>query len=908
MKTLIRLLARAIERRAVPVLVFALLATVGFGYLNTQLVNATGQEAFSPESDEILASERIGELFGEDSVASVIQVVVRSEGGDVMSPEGYAVASRILPALEEAGLGDVIGAPNPGQPAVVTFLDPLVFTALQSGVDPAALDDDAFDALYEQVLAQAGPEAAFASQLVPSDAGADSDVGLVLVFVSVAGDLDAQVAREGAVAEVLEGLATDTVELRPFSFSLLFDDEAFDFQAELGRLFGTAFAIIIAVLLFVYWLRTGGNSTRGRAVRRTFADMGLTMLTIVIAIVWTQGITALLQMAGIVGDLSEVAQIVPILLIGLGVDYGIHLTSRYRDEAGAGASVDVAIGRSIGTVGVALVLATVTTVIGFLANVFNPIPALVDFGIMAAVGIVSSFVLMLTFVPAVRVLLDRRAERRGTLPTDGMGATSSRLLPQLMGRTAVLAEKAPALTLVVMVALGGAGWVGFTNLETRFSFTDFLPPDAPQVLTLELISERFSGGFGETTQVLVEGDALATAKGMNALAASVDGLADTPDVVTVATPVGDVAQVRSVLSLLQAPFTPGPDGTPLDPQTAGALVAAGWDPMAGRFAPDADVTAALDVLAASGAAGLGTVLATVDGTPTAALLEITTQAGDNRALALRDAIGTALAPAATAGLTAVATSQNIISSAITDGLVDSQLSSLLVTLIAATLVLMVPFGIENRRPFLGVLTMIPVALVVLWTFGGMYLAGIPFGPVTATLASLAIGIGVPYTIHMARRFEEDRQHFASIEDAIRETTTRTGGALAGSAFTTAAGFGILVTSTLTPFRQLGQVTSLAITLSLLGAVLVLPSLLVLWERWHRRRGDVDATRGTRSLVRSGEGAPHAAPAGAAGVAGGGTSTATAVEGADEHGPIGRVLRVIAGLVVVRAAIAAVRRA
>jgi len=904
-KTLIRLLARAVERRAVLVLVVALVATAGFGYLNTQLVNATGQEAFSPETDEILASERIGELFGEDSVASVMQVVVRSEGGDVMSPEGYAVVSRILPALEEAGLGDVIGAPNPGQPAVVTFLDPVVFAAAQAGLDPAALDDDAFDTLYMQVLAQAGPEAAFATQLVPGDVGTDSDVGLALVFVSVAGDLDGQVARERAVADVLEGLATDSVELRPFSFSLLFDDGSFDFQAEIGRLFGTAFAIIIGVLLFVFWLRPGGNSTRGRAIRRTSADMGLTMLTIVIAIVWTQGITALLQMAGLVGDLSEVAQIVPILLVGLGVDYGIHLTSRYRDEAGAGASVDVAIGRAIGTVGIALVLATVTTVIGFLANVFNPIPALVDFGIMSAVGIVASFVLMLTFVPAVRVLLDRRGERRGTLPTDGMGATSSRLLPQLMGRTAVLAEKVPALTLAVMVALGGAGWVGFTNLETKFSFTDFLPPDAPQVLTLELISERFSGGFGETTQVLVEGDELATVDGMNALADALDELAATPDVVTVATPVGDVAQVRSVLSVLQTAFLPGPDGMPADPATAGALMAAGWDPQAGRFAAGADVSAALDVLVDSGAAGLSTVLATDGGVPTAALLEVTTQAGEDRALELRDAIGTALAPATAAGLTAVATSQNIISSAITDGLVDSQLSSLLVTLVAATLVLMISFGIENRRPFLGVLTMIPVALVVLWTFGGMYLAGIPFGPVTATLASLAIGIGVPYTIHMARRFEEDRQQFASIEDAIRETTTRTGGALAGSAFTTAAGFGILVTSTLTPFRQLGQVTSLAITLSLLGAVLVLPSLLVLWERWHRRRGDADATRGTRSLVRSGEGALHAAPAASTGASGG--LATVAVEERSGPGAFGRAVRVVAGLVVVRAAIAAVRR-
>ena len=67
--------------------------------------------------------------------------------------------------------------------------------------------------------------------------------------------------------------------------------------------------------------------------------------------------------------------------------------------------------------------------------------------------------------------------------------------------------------------------------------------------------------------------------------------------------------------------------------------------------------------------------------------------------------------------------------------------------------------------------------------------------------------------------------------------THTGGALAGSAFTTVAGFGILVTSSLKPFQQFGQVVAYAIGFAMLGAVLVLPSLLVLWDRWHRRRGD-----------------------------------------------------------------------
>jgi hypothetical protein len=215
----------------------------------------------------------------------------------------------------------------------------------------------------------------------------------------------------------------------------------------------------------------------------------------------------------------------------------------------------------------------------------------------------------------------------------------------------------------------------------------------------------------------------------------------------------------------------------------------------------------------------------------------------------------------------------------------------------------------------------------------MYLSGIPFGPVTATLTGLAVGIGVPYTIHIARRFEEDRSRYADISEAIRATMTNTGGALAGSALTTAAGFGILITSTLTPFRQLGQVVAYAILLSLAGAVLVLPSLLVLWERWHRRHGLEPSGRATRALVGAdavptGHGRREAAqvmPSGAGSGAGSGTGTgapvdALALTGTAESPPLtrgpnrssapvvaGRIAFSLLALAVARRAIAAMRR-
>jgi len=904
LKTLIRLLARLVERVPVLIVLLSLGLTGMFGWFATGVDVATGQDGFAPDSEEILAASRIGDLFGDDAVQSVMQVVIRIPDGDVISPEAYAVTQGVTRALLEGEFADVLVG-DATQPAIVSYLAPVEFAAARAGIDPATLGADEFRTLYDQALADAGEELGFVRQLVPATTAGDGpEVGLLLVFLETTSDFNLQVDRELAIAQLLREQATGTIEVRPFTFTLLFED-GFDFQDELGRLFGAAFAIIVAVLLFVYWMRPGGNATRLRSIRRALADTGVTMFTILLAIVWMQGAGGLLQRIGLLGELTEVAQIVPILIIGLGVDYGIHLTSRYRDEVGAGASVDAGATRAIGTVGVALVLATVTTAIGFLTNIVNPIPALSDFGILASLGILASFILMLTFVPALRVLLDRRAEAGGRLPTDGMGATSSRLLPQLIGRTSVLAERVPVPTLVVMALLGGLGWYGLSNISTEFSFTDFLPDDAPFAVTLEIIQDEFSGGFGETTQVLVEGDALASPAGFNALAEAVDAMADTPDVLVVEGPMGPRAQVRSPVSIAQSVFIPGPDGLPSDPLAAQAVLATGFDPATGRIADDGDVLALLAAVSAVRGPELATVVALADGRPTAALLEIGTQAGEADALLLRDALLDDLTPVRGAGLDVIVTSQYVITGTITDALVDSQVSSLLITIVVATLVLMLSFGIENRRPFLGVVTMIPVALVVLWTFGLMFLAGIPFGPVTATLTGLAVGIGVPYTIHMARRFEEDRNRYPDIAVAIRATMTTTGGALAGSALTTAAGFGILITSTLTPFRQLGQVVAFAILLSLAGAVLVLPSLLVLWERWHRRHGLDPSGRPTRPLA--GDAPVATAPVRADGLASGGARQALMDGRRSTVSTAGRVALSLTAILLMRRAIAAVRR-
>ncbi len=835
MNAIVRAFAAAVNRAPVVIVIVSVALAAVLGSFAPQVEVATGNEGFAPDNAEIAALERVNELFGTEQ-QTVLQVVIRDPDGDVISADGLNTALAVEEVIRRVGGHALVDTDE--RPGVLSYLAPVLGAAQAQQLPLDGLDDATVDMIYDAALAEMPPEqAGFITGLVAEGSdGATAPSGLILAFFrmdeSDVAAMDAQMELEADIAAELENIDT-ALEVHPFSFNLLFG-EMDSFTQEIGRLFAFAGLIIVVILLFVYWLRPRGGTTIVQSARRAAVDMLITLVTILMAIGMMQGAGVLLERAGIIAAFSAPTQIVPILLIGLGVDYGIHLISRYREELGEGAGVDEAMGISIGTSGVALTLATLTTVIGFLTNVTNPIPALVDFGILASLGILISFLLMMTFVPAIRVLLDRWAERKEMIPVAAMRAQGDRILPQLMGKTAVIAERLPYAALILALALGGFGYYGFTQLETRFSFTDFLPEDAPALETMELLEQDFGGGFGEQTYILLTADDgvdLATGAAWNRMVAANERLGEAEGVVSFDTEIGPVPDADSPVSVCQQAFAGGIQSAPPSLLMASQQVGMGEDL---RVADDADMTPLYEALAAEFPDQIAAVTHFDGDRLDAVLFDVRTTAGEERVAQLRSDLNSAFASMEENGTDAIATSQNIIGDVVVEELTASQSWSLFLTLAAAGVVLVLFFLVRNRRPFLGVITMLPVVLVVMWTYGLMYATGIPFGPVTATLAALAIGIGVPYTIHIARRFEEDRKEFDDIEEAIRSTTTHTGGALAGSAFTTIAGFGILVTSSLVPFRQMGQVTVFAIGLSLLASILVLPSMLVLWERWHRR--------------------------------------------------------------------------
>ncbi len=879
MKLLTSFFSSSATKRPVITIIVVLLLTGFFGFMAGQAEELSTSFGGELDTPEIQASSKLGEYFQTSGSQSVFQIIVSGE--DVLTVDGYSAWQEINKAVLQSEIYPYLVKDQGG--AVQGFFAPVDFAkAFNPTLNVSSMSDEQFKQLYNQANGQMPPEfKAFAAALLSStynEEATTASAGLAIVTIDSSlivqefggsdGAFIEQPRMEVALSEALSEISIGDIKVSGFSFGLLLGNEGDDFLAEIGLLFLKAFLIILVVLAYIFFIRPRKGFGILKSGRRTFSDLLLSLGAILLSIGWMQGAGTILGPGylDIIGAPNQVSQIAPIILIGLGVDYAIHFTSRYREEIGSGNSIVGSTSSTLKSVGIALTLATLATIVGFLTNIVSPLPELKDFGILVSTGIFFAFFLVMTFVPAIRTLLDsgriRRLwllilpyaygklrkwifqEKKVVINNEALSSSGESVLNKIAASSGIIPKKLKLVALALLIGISGYGYFSFTNLETIFEFTDFLPEDDPVVQTLDLLTEEFGGGFGETTSVLIEGDNLATPDVHNALIDSINNLSDKENIVVYAGNVAAESVIGTVGQLL-APQGAAPGAPPAMPdmEVLGTLGSFGVDFMSGSQGIDAlrvkdsgDVQGLYEYLVSSDPeAFLANLYFNEENIVTAQQVRITTSAGSLGAAQLRDDIYDAFTPLSSLGVSIAATNDAIVTQSVSDLISESQFQSLIFAILASMIFLILYYLIDIRKPFLGVITILPVVAIVMGTYLGMYFLEIPLNPVTSTLSGLAIGIGVPFVIHVTNRFKETLLTSPNPVEAVKTTLKTTGGSLFGSAFTTMAGFGILMTSSLKPFQQMGQVVVVALGFALVASILILPTLLVFWANYHNKK-------------------------------------------------------------------------
>lgn len=808
------------ERPWTVVVVFLIVTAVFAGGIGMGGEQQAGTEQFSEDTPESEALEDMQEEFadrGRESGGASATVFVEDDRNVLSKPS----LLRMLEAQQRLEDRDSLRVTRTSSPAsaVARQLDPSATTIeTQRRAIERATPGQLADAIARAdergalggVSTDFNPVAASASTAqmqviydLPPDAGQADRASLQRGTIDLLGTVDGYELNDNVVV-FADALLQDEI-------TQLLNDTAI-------VVFPAAIVLILLFLAIAY---------------RDPVDLTMGLVALVMTLVWTFGF---MGYAGI--PFGDTIVTILMLLLAVGIDFGIHIINRYREERLLGTDIGESMRETTGQLTGAFLIVTGTTTFSFVANLTSPLQSLREFGITASAGIAFTFLIFAVFLPAAKVVLDRL--REGTwFPEFGsqpLGRERS-LLGMILPVGVSLARVSAAAVLLVAV-IGGAGAAAYgTGVETEFSQEIFFPneerleqysqlpePFAPGTYTflevIDTLENDFDQGFIGSVTLYVEGPEVRS----DATLREIDRATRNPP----PSFAGDrrQADAQSVLSVTQRRAE--------EDQSFDALVR--QSDSSGDGVPDRDVDRVLRELLDSPRGGEARNYITEDRSATRIRYQLTADA--DATTATRDA---RVVADRFQELDATPTGQLVVNQAVIDRITESAIRSLFVAFGLTALFLAASYRVLKGRAIYGVINLIPVLVTVGVLAGSMRFFGVALTPINAPILAITIGLGVDYTVHFMHRFidEFEDDPTVDVDEALLVTVRGTGGALTGSMLTTVVGIGVLYVALIPLIAEFGLLIALGVLYAYLASILLLPATIVVWAGIESRIRGID---------------------------------------------------------------------
>ena len=576
---------------------------------------------------------------------------------------------------------------------------------------------------------------------------------------------------------------------------------------------------------------------------RSFKAVGLGFVGLMILVIWLRGISNLIGLNGsLILDL-----IVPIAMISLGADFLIHAVARYNEERVRSRLPVHALRAGLAGVLGALVLASLSDGIAFLANVTSGIESVIGFGIAAGIAVLSNFIIMGILIPLVIMRLDQRKALAQTAPTRDETASES---PETkagnprfgMARVILPLARAPwAVLPFVALATALTTYLAF-QLEPQFDAEDFLDSDSDFVIGVNKLDEHNAPSLsGEPGQIYVRGD-LTDPQSLAGLRELLDRLGDNDSVGRGQD--GEVFTYGSTVFQLLARVTGSDEARQAVEDTTGIAITdldldgvpddsvqleAAYEYMLDHGIPLDEQSFAYEK------ARVGEILAREgDEYATVITLGILGAREQTNLTTARESLSRDVGPLAAlpsiseVGITGSPFTREATLNATTRALTIS------LPIAAGACFLLLAFWM--RSVGYAFITTLPVGLVVSWLYAFMYVTGYSLNFVTATIAAVSIGVGIDYSIHMTQRFRQELPLHPNPISALQTAARGTGAALAGSAASSIAGFAVMGFAPMPLFSTYGIISAVMVLMAGSASLLVLPAMLLLVARVQRKTG------------------------------------------------------------------------
>ena len=812
---LVSVVSDGIIHHPLKLVVLFLVLTGGFATGISDIQMAGGTDQFSEDVEAYQTNDYVDETFGPAFDDDPGTTLLLQDGQNVLSKKSLLRMLRVQHRLSERSSQRVVETRSPAQ-LVAAELDPSATTT----EDQLQVLRTSTETEVQRAVRAKSTDPEF-TRLVGDDfnvrsASSSAAIGVVTHDAKDDDQFLQQIQREAQrVASAADG------DIRVFGSGITEHENTQVLQDSLAA------SIPAVVVLLVVFLAV--------AYRDPF-DLLLAIIGLVMSLVWTFGFVGI---AGIPFTQLQVA--LPPLLMAIGVDFGIHIINRYREEledppgntSGGETEITTAVRGAVSPLMVAFFMVMGTSVIGFSANMASGLSPIADFGLVAAVGIISVMLIFGIFLPAAKLLIERlrRDTRLPSFTSKPLGAEDSmlgRVLPYHLSIT----SRVPVLfVFVLLLTAGAAGYYG-QDVESSFENEDMLPPEElPEYLShlpaemqpgtytvtgnIDFLEENFETTDDDTVTIYLQGSFAED----YALESISRGGEEPPS--SFVTDDSRQAEATSILTVI--------DTYAKESSSFATLVER--SDRTGNGVPDVNLGLIYEELLSSPYEEETLRYLTEDYRETRIVYSVETDSTD--AAITEDAESVA---ETSFRHEATETGEVVVFQRVSDEVYNSAITALILALSLAVAFLTLLYYALERRPALGIVTLSPILVTVVFLVATMRYLDIPFNTLTATILSVTVGIGIDYSIHVVHRFVEEYDARKDEIASTRVTLQGTGGALFGTTLTTASAGIALYYLSITPILiQFGVLIAFSVTYSFIMSVVVLPVVLILWTRWESVR-------------------------------------------------------------------------
>lgn len=767
-------LAHSILKFRLPLLIILVILTAFFGYQARKVEWSFDLAKTVPDTDpDMVYFQEFKKLFGEDG--NILAIGINDSA--IYELENFRRFDYLSDEIARIGnITNVLSLPNLQHLVKNNEEKKLEMKPFFDSMPP---DQQTLDSL----LHEANQIQFYSGQLINPENGA------TILLVSINKEILSTDKRDGVVADVLmacEAFQEHTgIQLHYAGLPYIRFINTSKVKDEL-QLFLVLSVIVTGIILFVFF--------------RSFMAVLFPLILIGTMIVWVVGTLVLLGY-----KITLLTGLIPPIIVVIGIPNCVYLLNKYHQEYAHHGDKMQALTNMTRRIGIVTLMTNFTTAIGFLVLLIVDIVVLREFGIVAGINIMSTFVVSIIFIPVVFSYLPAPSRRH-------LKHLEFKPLGKLLHGLDLLVHRHKHTVFIVTGVLVATSLFGITQIKAISHMIDDLPEDSPVRSDLAFFEKNFSGVM--PLEVLID-------TGMKKGILNLNNLRKIDELETFLDSIEYISQPVSIVSFIkaarQAFYNENPAFYALPTNRDQAFVL--------RYLQGQD--------------GFSSGLASSFVDSTGRILRVSLKVADIGSNKMDSLITQVIEPKiaetfADTKIEADITGTTLLFIKGNKFLIQNLISSM----ILAFLVIAIVMGFLFRNLRMIIISLVPNFVPLIITAGIMGYFGIPLKPSTALIFSIAFGISVDNSIHFLAKYRVElfsNNFFVPV--SVSKSLKETGSSMIYTSIILFFGFVIFAFSEFGGTVALGTLTSTTLFFAMFTNTILLPSLLLRFDTGKKDKRD-----------------------------------------------------------------------